>query len=388
MLLALLAAAAVASQAPVLPAPKVVSPLIVVRRPKGAPAPDLTLQVGGDDDQVRGQDIAVWPAAAREAGLSGYVTLSCFVDVHGLAENCRVIFEAPPGKGFGAAALALRPTFKLPPPEGPVGPIDATLKIAVDFNLPQVESNFQEIAIARELPVGTMTGDTAKNEGNHEINAANLRISHNPIEMRRLTLMTEPGWVQAPSFEEWAAAYPANGGGVEGYAIAHCRVGPQGLLSRCVVAKELPVGRGFGKAAVALAAHFRASPEAMATAPRGAPIEVDVPIRFAPPAQASDRTVHAAAWIAGSDPVTLAQGLPAAKPGSPGAVVRCRVGDAGALEACEIEYTSPDGIDFDEAAVKLASHLRMSLWSAEASPVRGGVVHIAIRPSLALQAAN
>ena len=203
-----------------------------------------------------------------------------------------------------------------------------------------------------------------------------------------LPLMTEPGWVQAPSFEEWAAAYPANGGGVEGYAIAHCRVGLQGLLSRCVVAKELPVGRGFGKAAVALAAHFRASPEAMATAPRGAPIEVDVPIRFAPPAQASDRTVHAAAWIAGSDPVTLAQGLPAAKPGSPGAVVRCRVGDAGALEACEIEYTSPDGIDFDEAAVKLASHLRMSLWSAEASPVRGGVVHIAIRPSLALQAAN
>jgi len=386
VVLALLAAAAALS-GQALPAPKVVSPLVVVPRPKGAPIPDLTLQVGGDD-QMRGQDIAVWPAAAREAGLSGYATLACFVDVHGLAENCRIIFEAPPGKGFGAAALALRPTFKVPPPEGPDGPIDATLKIAVDFKLPQVESNLQEIAIARSPPVGTMTGDGANNQGNHEISAANLRISSNPIEMRRLTLMTEPGWVQAPSFEDWAAAYPPKGGGAEGYAVAHCRVDRQGLLSRCTVARELPVGRGFGKAAVALAAHFRASPEAMAAAPHGAPVEIDVPIRFAPPAQAGDRTVHAAAWIAGSDPITLARGLPPAKPDSPGTVVRCQVGDAGGLEACEIEYTSPDGIDFDEAAVKLASHLRMSLWSAEASPVRGGVVHIDLRPSLARAAAK
>jgi len=48
---------------------------------------------------------------------------------------------------------------------------------------------------------------------------------------------------------------------------------------------------------------------------------------------------------------------------------------------CAIEYTSPDGIDYDEAAVKLASRLRINLWSAEASPVLGGVIHIPVKPA-------
>jgi len=375
------------------PAPQTtnqVTPLVVSPRPKGAPLPDVTMQVNGGDGGI-GQNVAIWPVSAREAGLSGYATLACLVDIHGLAETCRVIFEAPPGKGFGAAALALRPTFKVAPRRGPDGPVDSEMRIAVDFKMPQVVSNLQEIALARAPPVGTMTGDSAPNVGNHEISAANLRISDNPVAMRRLTMMTEPAWAAAPSFEDWAKAYPPEGGGVEGYAVAHCKVDREGRLSRCSAVKESPAGHGFGKAAVALAAQFRASPEAMAAAPHGAPIEVDVPVRFAPPGPAIDRTIHAPAWIAGSDPQTLIRELPAnlaAKPGSPGAVVQCRVGEGGALTGCEIEYTSPDGIDFDEAAVKLASRLRVNLWSAEASPVEGGVIHLPIRPGAAQQAQN
>jgi TonB family protein len=359
---------------------KEVSPLTVTARPTGAPAPDVTLQVAGGD--LRGQDVAIWPAGAREAGLSGYATLACLVDVHGLAETCRVIFEAPRGRGFGAAALALRPTFKVAPAQGPDGPIDATLKIAVDFKLPQLQTNLQEVATARAPPMGTMTGDAHADPGSHEISAANLTISDSPVAMRRMTMMTEPAWAQAPGFEAWAAAYPAEGGGVEGYAVAHCNVDRTGALGRCAVVKELPAGHGFGKAAVALAARFRASPEAMAAAPHGAPVEVDVPVRFPPPGSIKDRTIRAPAWIAGADPETLARDLPAPAPGrkpGAGAVVQCQVGEGGTLAGCEVEFTSPDGLAFDEAAVRLASRLRMNLWSAEASPVVGGVVHLPVR---------
>jgi hypothetical protein len=293
------------------------------------------------------------------------------VDVHGLAEHCRVVYESPRGRGFGKAALALRPDFKLTPRTGPEGtPVDAPMNIALSFIARPPDNSLQEVNSAA---MGSM-----------ETTGRTIYVHNNPMIGRSMTMMTEPAWAAAPGFDDWAKAYPPEGGGVEGYAVAHCKVDRQGQLSRCAAAEELPAGHGFGKAAVALAARFRASPEAMAAAPRGAPVEVDVPVRFVPPAQAIDRTVHAPAWIAGSDPQTLIRELPAtvaAKPGSPGAVVRCRVGEDGALAGCEIEYTSPDGIDFDEAAVKLASRLRINLWSAEASPVEGGVIHVPVKPA-------
>jgi hypothetical protein len=194
-------------------------------------------------------------------------------------------------------------------------------------------------------------------------------------------MLDATGWVQAPSFEALAAAYPVTGGGIEGYAVAHCKAEPTGALSRCAIAKELPPGHGFGKAAVALAPQFGVSAETMARAPRGAPVEVDVPIRFPPPGEARDRTVRSPIWRAGFDPQSQMREvpLPAARPNSPGAVVKCQVAADGSLSDCGIELTSPDGIDFDEAAVKLASRLKMNLWSAEAGPVAGGIVHLPVR---------
>jgi hypothetical protein len=381
----LAAAAALATPAE----PKVVSPLEVIAPPKGAPPAAVTLQVGGDLDHVGAQDVFIWPAGQRERGTNAYVTLACDVDVHGLAEACRVIFESPPGKGFGAAALALRPLFKLKPREGPEGPEAATLNIAIAFRAGEMHSNLSEIQTASMngvAPEGSM--DPTQNVGHHEINGRNLVLSQIPLEMRRLTMLTDPQWVAAPGFEDLAAAYPAEGGGAEGYAVAHCRVTPVGVLTRCVVAKELPVKHGFGKAAVALTAKFRVSPEAMAAAPHGAPVEVDVPVRFPPPSEAADHVVRNPVWIPGSDPQTLIAALPPGlgRPNSPGAQVGCRVGADGALTGCAIELTSPDGFDFDQAAVQLAGRLRMSLWSGDAGPVEGGIVHLPVRLGVAQQA--
>src|SRR5689334_17646519 len=72
---------------------------------------------GGEDDGI-GDYVAIWPRGAYAAGKSGRVTLSCLIDVHGLAEWCKVTGETPPGQGFGKAALELKPTFKLPPAQG------------------------------------------------------------------------------------------------------------------------------------------------------------------------------------------------------------------------------------------------------------------------------
>jgi TonB family protein len=362
--------------------PREVSPLVVVPQPKDAPHPDATVVVGSDQDSMRGQAVSIWPAGALQAGANGYVTLACRIDAHGLAEACRVIYENPRGRGFGKAALALRPTFKVAPPRGPDGPEPATLNIAVAFRAKAMQSNFQDVfrVASGRAAVPEDSLDPSQNVGHHEMNGRNLVVYDNPITTRRMTMLTEPAWGRAPGFDAWASAYPAAGGGVEGYVVVHCRVQASGALQRCAVVKETPVGHGFGKAALALAARFQASPQAMAQAPHGAPVEVDVPIRFAPPAEAADRTVRAPVFLAGADPESLAHTLPPGRSGSQGAVVTCKVAADGALSDCGIELTSPDGLDFDEAAVRLASRLRVNLWSAEASPVVGGTIHLPVRP--------
>jgi TonB family protein len=373
--LALLAAAAVAQ-------PRDVAPVTVTAQPRTAPPADASLVVGADPDAVDSHGVSIWPRGALAARAKGTVTLTCRVDVHGLAEACRVAFEEPQGRGFGAAALALRPTFKLTPRLGPDGPIDSTMNIAVEFRPPDTQSNLQAVmAAGRDLaPEGQ---DNASNQGGHELNGRDLRVYGNPIVTRGITMMTAPAWEQAPGFGELEAAYPAAAGGVEGYAVAHCKVEPTGLLSRCKPAKEAPAGHGFGKAAVDLAARFRVAPEMVAQAPRGAPVEVDVPVRFPAPGEARDRTVWSPTWVAGLDPEAMARAFPAeaaAKGVADGeAVLRCQVTAGGGLSGCEVERARPDGLGFDEAALKLAPSLKMNLWSAEAGPVEGGVVHVPIR---------
>jgi TonB family protein len=383
---ALLVAAAASAAMAAAPSDKEVSPVIVRPPPKGAPHADVTVPV--TPEAVDRQNVAIWPAAARDAGISGYATLSCLVDVHGLAEDCKVIFEAPARQGFGAAALALRPTFKLTPKTGPDGPQDATMNIAVQFSMPETRSNLADLQ-KRSAGMETLppegAGAAGRGSGSQAADARDLVIFDNPVQMRKITMMDSRAWAQAPGFDDVAAAYPATGGGVEGYAVAHCRVQKTGVLEHCVAAKEFPQGRGFGKAALGLTAKFRVATAALAAAPSGAPIEIDVPVRFPAAADARDRIVHSPVWVAGSDPISLIARFPAGvvrRPTTPGALVTCVVGPDGTLTGCKVELTSPDGIDFDDAAVAMASQLRMAPWSAEAGPVLGGVVRINIKPSM------
>jgi TonB family protein len=194
--------------------------------------------------------------------------------------------------------------------------------------------------------------------------------------------MNNPVWAQAPTFEVVERAYPEKGGGANGFAVAHCRVLGDGRLSACHIATEAPRKQGFGKAALTLAADFRVQPASLAGAPGGQKIEVEVPIRFAPPGAA--RTVNAPAWLAGFDPRSAPKVFPpeaAAKGLTSGrGVARCVVGAGGGLTACAPEGGDAGG--FSDVAAKLAGAMRMNLWSADARPVEGATVYVAMRLNL------
>jgi hypothetical protein len=223
-----------------------------------------------------------------------------------------------------------------------------------------------------------------------DIGQVDIPVQHNRLEMHAVVMVDNPVWSSAASFEDLAAAYPAKGGGVEGYAAAHCRVERSGreagTLHACFVIMEAPGGQGFGKAALSLMPKFRVLPAVLVRAPQEAPLWVDVPVRLTPPAEAADRTVSAPIWLLKADPVTAqgvfppeaaAQGLTSGR-----GVARCTVATDGTLFACGPDPDEPDNLGFSAAAAKLASAMRMNLWSADGAPVEGGVVHIPIRMNL------
>lgn len=212
-----------------------------------------------------------------------------------------------------------------------------------------------------------------------------VRPITNPLNMRPVTMLDFPVWAAAPDFDDLGRAYPAKGGGAEGYAAAHCHVQRSGELTGCFIIKETPKGRGFGDAALSLAPRFRVARE-LASIPHPTPLWVDVPIRLPPPGRIAERTVEAPTWITRIDlnrppkvfpPEAAASGLTTGR-----GVARCVVGSDGSMTQCAPEAAEPAGLGFAEAAAKLASTLKMNLWSADGAPVEGGVVHIPIRLNL------
>jgi hypothetical protein len=207
-----------------------------------------------------------------------------------------------------------------------------------------------------------------------------------PIAMRDVTMLDTPVWAQAASFDDLARAYPAKGAGLEGYAAAHCQVeraaAQAGVLKACQIIKESPDGHDFGKAALSLTARFRVDPAQLAKAPARTTLWVVVPIRLPPPAQLADRTISAPSWLVGIDPNATSHFFPrkaavnGLKTGT--GVARCTVAADGSMADCDAEPGLPDGMEFSYQAARLATTMKMNLWSADGAPVGGGVVHIPI----------
>jgi hypothetical protein len=367
-------AAAIFQAAPIAP-PTTVSPLTVTAQPKTPPPADAKVTIDSGDEATGSQRVTLYPSHGWVRGVGGRVTLTCLISAHGLAEHCRVAYEQPQGHGFGAAALAQQALLRIPPKRGPDGePVAAEMNIALEFKPPVKDDNIGDLERSC-LGCSELPGDR-------------IQISHNPLSTRHMVMMNHPAWVAVPTFEDLAAAYPPGAGRAEGYAVVHCEVlRSTGVLTRCFTAKQDPATLGFGMAALRLAAKFRVSPRDLAYAPHDGPVEVDIPIRFAPPSESAERWIIAPNWLIGIDPDQVpkvfppeatAQGLTTGR-----GVARCVVGPDGGLTKCATRPGDPEGLGFSEAAVKLASNLRMNLWSADATPVQGGVIEVPIRLYLA-----
>ena len=335
--------------------PNTVSPLTVTG-PDARPAPaDANIDMASDDT-AGGDYVAVWPGTAYTAGLDGRVKLRCKIDVHGLAEWCEVASESPAGKGFGAAALELRPTFKLTPAKGPDGPVSAMMTLSVRFRAPD-----------------------------RDFDMANSVFRGNPLAMQAITMLNHPQFIEAPNFDDVARAYPVAAGDLEGYAVAHCQVQPTGDLKHCGIVKEVPEHKGFRQAAMSIVHKFKVAPQ-WAAAPHSRPLWTDIPIRFEPPSEMAEKRVTAPKWLAGWDPTSQPGVFPpeaVAKGVTTGrGVATCLVRPDGGMAECAPEAGDPDGLGFSDAAVKLASLLKVNLWSADAGPVEGGHIRVAIRLNL------
>lgn len=85
------------------------------------------------------QDLAnLYPKAAAAAHVEGRATIHCSVLETGELTACRVTGEDPPGQGFGDAALAMAPKFKMKPQtRDGVAVSGGQINIPIRFGLPK-----------------------------------------------------------------------------------------------------------------------------------------------------------------------------------------------------------------------------------------------------------
>jgi TonB family protein len=303
---------------------------------------------------TRSQLMAVFPTKALEKGLDGEATLGCKVSLQGALFECIVLSEKPSDMGFGQAAIALTPQFLMKPAMKDGKPVVSGVRIPISFQ-----------------GLGTPTGS--------------LLPGGRDLMTRRF--LGRPLWAEAPSHAETAAAYPekAAAEGLGGSATIRCALTEYGRLRACTTLSETPRGYGFAKAARSLSERFVLAPAPDDVELRG--VETQYMVTFAPEMLDPDkRVIGKPQWTQLPSSGSVADGYPAAAraKGISGArvVLHCVVGTGGTVQDCQVRSEEPAEFGFGQAALALAPHFRLSVWTEQGLPTVGGRVTLPIRYQL------
>jgi TonB family protein len=290
-----------------------------------------------------GNDVArVYPLAAQLRNVSGKAQMACQVHADGTLHDCKVVSEEPAGFGFGDATLRLAKDFQMRPVSAPDGVEGAQVNIPVQFVIVDGEAQW-----VRQLE--------------------------------------SAAWTAAPNFADVARAYPSKGAGSVGLVTLRCLVGDDGAVrSRCDTLGEAPTYKGFAQSARALAPLFHIDPRSEVLR-QGKPLWVKLTFRLAPADsdEVRNRRIADPRWVAAPTPDEIRQMFPAqamANGVTAGrGVASCTVAADGSMTACKPAPGQPDAQSFSEAAVAIASMVRMSPWTNAGGPVDGAVVNLPIR---------
>lgn len=315
-----------------------------------APAPKPPVVVTSPDwrSKPTGQDLArVYPDRAQRENRSGSATMSCGVTAEGKLANCTVVSEEPEGYGFGAAAVALAPTFRM----------------AKTLDGQSVEGGTVRIPII-------------------------FRVFDN-AGRAKATLLTNPPWRSVPNPASVSAAYPKQATELDGgSAVVRCGFEFDGRTRNCAIISQTPSGKGFGAAAVSLAKEFVVRPAGLPALPL---ILAEIPFAFRNPARPQPTPALQPHWVVALSSAGAQQVFPAAARAAGVTnglgVVTCAVGAGGEMVECQAQREEPAGLGFGAAGIEAAKLMVMNPWSEEGNSLVGRRLTLPIRLRLEAAAA-
>jgi TonB family protein len=190
------------------------APRKVIQRPDWAAKPS-------------GEDMArFFPKRAQDESVSGKATITCVVTAEGLLDRCGVIQEAPKGYGFGDAALALAPSFRMSPKRVDGQAVEGgEVTIPIVFNQPKDMPDLGDVAM-----ILTKVGAGGLGEAAH---------SPMPCPDGQGECETHPlTWVARPDGKETARILgPVTPDA--GTTYVACVVSASGLLENCELAGDV-----------------------------------------------------------------------------------------------------------------------------------------------------
>ncbi len=305
------------------------------------------------EEDLRG----MWPAEAWKLQLGGKVRLDCEVDLQGLAQDCRVASEDPPGMGFGNAALSLTPKFLFHPATEDGVPVTSRTTFSIKFEGPSGRTS-----LGSRIPNSAVYGP--------QIGPTYFLIAHVP-------------WAKAPSDKDVSAAYPkrANPDTPFGHVVLACQFDKTGDLTGCLTDAEEPTGQGFADAARSLTPLFHLDPADAGDLDLKR-VKVNLAVHFIAPSHRQERRlIDHPDWLSAGSPgadlfpeKALRAGLITGR-----AELDCVANVAGRLTSCQVVSEDPGDMGFGAAALKTADAMAVNPWMTDGEPADGAHVVFAVR---------